>query len=154
MELQPGVVCICANSDQIPDEACPLAGTLRCDGAEETEIRMDGRSTGPVLLRPSRSRTTSCCIIPDISFDAQPPQEYTYIPKDPSPLEERHRELGGCELQRLMHCPTVIGFLHRGASNLGMLASPPSPSQLASSEMYVDRFSPAGAGPDHYQNLH
>lgn len=147
MEDEDGTVWICTNSDHIPDEALPLAGTLHCDAAEESEIRMDGTFMGPVLLRPARAKTGSHCLISEVSFDAQAPREYTYLPKNPSPLAERQRELGGCEVQRLMHCPVVIGLLKRG-HNLEMPALPVTSPHWASDELYVND----GAGSDHYQN--
>merc|ERR1712039_1019426 len=31
--------------------------------------------------------------------------------KDPSPLAERLEQIGGCEMMRLLECPSVLGFL-------------------------------------------
>lgn len=153
IDNEDGLVYVCIDSDQIPDEARPLAGLLRCDGAEESEIRMDGRYMGPVLLRPARAKTESHCLISEVSFDAEAPHGYMYLPKNPSPLAERQRELGGCEMQRLMHgVPCVaIGSLKR---DLDVPALPVAPPQWTSNELYVDDGSPEDAGLDHYQNSH
>ncbi|CAE8610133.1 unnamed protein product, partial [Polarella glacialis] len=72
---QEGTVWVCTSGDQIPEEAKPLPGILRCSGAEESEIRMDGRFMGPILLRPSAASLASeprCCLLSQVTFEGLP----------------------------------------------------------------------------------
>eukprot|EP00933_Yihiella_yeosuensis_P061479 TRINITY_DN64292_c0_g1_i1.p1 TRINITY_DN64292_c0_g1~~TRINITY_DN64292_c0_g1_i1.p1 ORF type:complete len:1002 (+),score=182.93 TRINITY_DN64292_c0_g1_i1:140-3007(+) len=108
---QEGTLWVCCNGDQVPDEALPVVGVLRCPGAEEKELRLDGSSMGPMLLRRQAGDVGGACLVSQITLEIQPPKGHLYREKKPSPLAERFEELGGCELQRLMHCPVVVGFL-------------------------------------------
>lgn len=104
-----GMVFVCTNVEQIPDEAMPISGRLSCPGAEEPDIILDGQSVGPLLLRRSRVQAGGCLVAQLMIHVVQ--AGYEYFPKVPSPLQERHEELGGCELQRLMHSPIALGTL-------------------------------------------
>lgn len=104
-----GMVFVCTNVEQIPDEAMPISGRLSCPGAEEPNIILDGQSVGPLLLRRSRVQAGGCLVAQLMIHVVQ--AGYEYFPKVPSPLQERHEELGGCELQRLMHSPIALGTL-------------------------------------------
>mmetsp|Transcript_32364 Transcript_32364/g.58784 ORF Transcript_32364/g.58784 Transcript_32364/m.58784 type:complete len:1082 (-) Transcript_32364:8-3253(-) len=133
---EEGILFVCTNGDQVPDEARPIIGVLRCPGSEDAEISLDGRSMGPFLLRPARSHIVgeSPCLLSQVTFDAVAPHGYTYRAKNPSPLAERHEELGGCEMQRLMAVPVGMGFLKR----LTALTSPVSPNQAYSDDYNDD----------------
>ena len=109
-DAMAAMVFVCTNVDQIPDEAKPVVGRLCCAEAEEPEIILDGQSVGPVLLRRSRLQGGSC-LVSQLFVDVVAPPGYVYEARVPSPLQMRHEELQGCELQRLMHCPAVLGDL-------------------------------------------
>merc|ERR1739848_514857 len=51
------------------------------------------------------------CLLAGLNFQPEPPEGFNYVARDPSPLAARCEELGGCELQRLTQCPTVIGSI-------------------------------------------
>lgn len=78
-------------------------------------------STNEYLARFDYSRRVDlelACLIwvyswhPEVDEDEDGDKEdYVYEARVPSPLQMRHEELQGCELQRLMHCPAVLGDL-------------------------------------------
>eukprot|EP00931_Biecheleriopsis_adriatica_P061056 TRINITY_DN36697_c0_g1_i1.p1 TRINITY_DN36697_c0_g1~~TRINITY_DN36697_c0_g1_i1.p1 ORF type:complete len:1098 (+),score=160.55 TRINITY_DN36697_c0_g1_i1:45-3338(+) len=126
---EDGTVWVCTNGDQVPDEARPIQGILRCPDAEDAEISIDGQSKGPILLRPRPGSGVSggSCLLAQVTFEVTgAPDGFTYQARTPSPLAERQAELGGCELQRLMHCPVVVGYLK--ASNPALRATDVSSS--------------------------
>eukprot|EP00929_Paragymnodinium_shiwhaense_P094929 TRINITY_DN55794_c0_g1_i1.p1 TRINITY_DN55794_c0_g1~~TRINITY_DN55794_c0_g1_i1.p1 ORF type:complete len:1104 (+),score=158.38 TRINITY_DN55794_c0_g1_i1:190-3501(+) len=109
-----GTVWISAVEDLVPEEALPIKGVLRCRGAERQVIPLPGSSISPVLLRPSQEsveRGEGHCLVAQVELEVDAPEGYSFRMRDPSPLAERFLELGGCELQRLMLCPCVVGYL-------------------------------------------
>lgn len=136
-EPMEAMVWVAADVEHLPEDAMPIAGVIQCPGTEMPEIALDGLSKGPFLLRNSSVSTAdaraegipdaadaaaagdeagslqlkSHCIISGLSLKVLPPDGYTYRARDPSPFFERCEELGGCELQRLVKCPTVFGYL-------------------------------------------
>lgn len=105
-------VWICGNESQIPDEARTVKGILHTPGARIPEQRLQGERFGPLsIIRHPDDDPDSCCLLADATFV---PDEGSYRAKDPSPLTERCEELGGCEFQRLVECPVIIGFLSVG----------------------------------------
>ena len=115
---EDGMVFVCADVEQIPDEAKPVLGRLYCPEAEEPEIILDGQSVGPVLLRRSRlsKGSTARCLVAQLTVDVVPPASLgpgvTFVARNPSPLLARYEEFGDCEFQNLMKgAPLVIGDL-------------------------------------------
>ncbi|CAK9028259.1 unnamed protein product [Durusdinium trenchii] len=123
-EEEDAMVFVCANVEQIPDEAKPVVGRLCCLDAEEPEMILDGQSVGPILLRRSRLSQkceSAPCLVSQVTLDVAPPASLgpgvRFVPRGPpSPLQLRYEELGGCELQRLMCSPVVLGDLKRRRS--------------------------------------
>lgn len=111
MEPPSGLIFVAADEEQIPEEAKPVEGILECPGARRSEIKVDGSSTGPypLSLPSGASSYDSTCLVASLRFCMTPPQGFEFLPRDPSPLAERCLELGGCELQRLISCPAVVG---------------------------------------------
>ncbi|CAK0875380.1 unnamed protein product [Prorocentrum cordatum] len=104
-----------ADGEHVPDDALPVSGAIECPGAQ-AEIVLDGTSMGPFLVRrlprkPEQRDEEQDCLLGGLRFRICGPPGHTFEPKDPSPLQERCGELGGCELQRLVQCPVVVGFL-------------------------------------------
>eukprot|EP00928_Gymnodinium_smaydae_P017553 TRINITY_DN16710_c3_g2_i1.p1 TRINITY_DN16710_c3_g2~~TRINITY_DN16710_c3_g2_i1.p1 ORF type:complete len:1091 (+),score=255.34 TRINITY_DN16710_c3_g2_i1:489-3275(+) len=112
-EPPEGTVWVCAAEHFVPEEAMPLQAEILCPAAEPARLRLDGTAIGPVLLRRRADAPGSPlrCILAQVELRVQPPSGFSYRPRDPSPLAERCDELGGCELQRLMACPCVLGYL-------------------------------------------
>lgn len=115
-EPPQGTVWISADSELVPEEAQPLTGVLECLGAKVPEIQLDGRSMGPFILAPSetaaaREAAGAPCLLSGLVIHPRAPQGFTYRAREPSPLAERCMELGGCEHQRLVCCPVVMGYL-------------------------------------------
>ena len=90
---------------------------------------VNGSSMGPFELRrasnddddDAAAAAAIPCIASGVTLDVEPPDGFEYVPKDPSPLEERCEELGGCEYQRILACPQVVGTL---------VPIPPPPLQM------------------------
>jgi len=107
-----GTVFICVDSNQVPEEAQPVAGIFRCPGASSEEVLLDGQFIRPIALkRPSGSAGGCECLLTAIELDIKPPEGLVYRAKDPQPLAERCALIGGCELQRLVRCPAAMGYL-------------------------------------------
>lgn len=117
-DLPQGVLCIVADRDYVPKGAKPLKCAIECTGAKEPLIRVDGTSTGPFklsmsdeLIRINReSANGTTCLLEMLKVHVKQMDGYLYQPREPSPLAERVAELGGCELQRLVERPVVLGF--------------------------------------------
>lgn len=110
-----GCASLCAVENQIPEGAIPVTGKLCCPGTHEREICLDGTSFGPFTLHSTSSADGRPCFIQHITLETAV-QGMNYRVRDPSPLLERHDELGGCELQRLASCPVALGFLEPDGS--------------------------------------
>lgn len=105
-------VWVCGNEDSIPDEARPVKGVLHTPGARIPEQRLQGERFGPLtIIRYPDDDPDQMCVLADASFV---PEQGSYRAKDPSPLSERCAYFGGCEFQRLLECPVVMGFLSSG----------------------------------------
>jgi hypothetical protein len=105
-------VWVCGNEGHIPDEARPVKGILHTPGARIPEQRLQGGRFGPFsIMRHPDDDPEASCLLADATFV---PDEGSFRAKDPCPLAERCQELGGCEFQRLLECPVVIGFLSAG----------------------------------------
>eukprot|EP00971_Amphidinium_carterae_P091160 1804380-Amphidinium_carterae.1 len=111
-ELQDISIWIAVDPDQIPDEALPVRGEVTLPWTEESKVALDGKSLGPFPVTKSGSipEAGEHCWLSRMTLVAEPDAEYEFQPKDPSPLQERCDELGGCELKRLFMCPVVIGY--------------------------------------------
>lgn len=111
-EVVEGTVWVSAILCQLPEEARPLCGTLKCPG--NPEYVLDGCTLGPFAFRsPNVTEDLSedvTCILSELVVHAEM-EGHDYRCRDPSPFCERIQELGGCELQRLLQCPVVVGFL-------------------------------------------
>eukprot|EP00928_Gymnodinium_smaydae_P033753 TRINITY_DN24099_c0_g3_i1.p1 TRINITY_DN24099_c0_g3~~TRINITY_DN24099_c0_g3_i1.p1 ORF type:complete len:1927 (+),score=336.51 TRINITY_DN24099_c0_g3_i1:499-5781(+) len=116
----PGMLMVAVDESQVPEEAQPVAGTLECPGTTVPRVTLDGSSMGPFALRSSA--VNAACILSRLVFDVRPPSFFNYKPRIPMPLTQRHEDLGGCELQRLVQCPVAVG-------NFEPLP-PPGPRQL------------------------
>jgi len=103
------LVSISGNAEDIPEDAIPITGTLLCPGSEVPEQRMDGSSMGPFVIRDDREGDNECLLAAVSLDDMKAPDGYEYQGKEVSPMAERIEELGGCELERLLNCPSVIG---------------------------------------------
>jgi len=105
------LVWIACDVEHLPTEIHPIEGTLSCEGAETDEYELDGHSVGPFLIQRLKDLEDDTCLLAGLSVNVtKPPEGYTWQVRDPSPLEERCTELGGCELQRLSECQSVIGY--------------------------------------------
>lgn len=133
--IEDAMVFVCANPEQIPDEARPVVGVLHCASGEEPEIRLDGTTMGPIVLRRSRLQNGGDCLVSELLLDVDPPDGFRFEPRSPSPLAMRHEELGGCELQRLTMTPTVLGDLRATAPR-----KPPSKPKIARAMTYDHDF--------------
>lgn len=107
--MQKGMVWVCADSKQVPDEALPLRGLLDFN-TPESILQLDGQSLGPFMVN-LKQETDGRCSISALRFVPEPVPGFLYEPRAPSPLRERQLDIGGCKLQRLCGCPMVIGHL-------------------------------------------
>jgi len=115
-EPMEGMLFVCGDPEQIPDEALPIACTISCPGAEVLQIHWDGASFGPVAIRQSSRKPVGAlpeeCLLAKVQFLVpNPPANYRFRGRWPSPLAERTEELGGCELARLVAVPQAVGYL-------------------------------------------
>jgi hypothetical protein len=112
-EPPEGMVFVAANPDQVPEDAKPLSGSVKLPGS--VEVLLDGTSMGPFKISPGTGTSSSAgalkCVLGEMQLSTEGPKGFTYREKYPAPLAERVDELGGCELQRLIDCPTALGFL-------------------------------------------
>eukprot|EP00971_Amphidinium_carterae_P335379 6471219-Amphidinium_carterae.1 len=111
LELQDITIWIAVDPDQIPDGAQPVRGEVTLPWTQDSKVRLDGTSMGPFPITKNSTlpEVGEHCWLSRMSLVADPEGEYEFKPKDPSPLQERCDELGGCELKRLLLCPVVIG---------------------------------------------
>jgi hypothetical protein len=106
------LVWISCDYEQLPTEIHPLEGRLSCPGAETEDFELDGQSVGPFLIQRPKDYEDDTCLLAGLSLNVtKPPEGYSWRARNPSPLEERITEIGGCELQRLTSVPSVIGYL-------------------------------------------
>jgi hypothetical protein len=135
-ELLNGMLFVAADSSHIPDEAESVVGTLRCPNSEAGFIPLNGSSMGPFFLPRAIPGFDEAsfhhvhlnnvpCTVSSINVEIEAPDGFRYQAKDPSPLEERCQEFGGCEYQRLLACPQVVGML------IPIPVPPPKPRQLS-----------------------
>jgi hypothetical protein len=112
-EPLPSLVFVAADGEQIPDEARPIAGVMKCAHADPSKITLDGSSMGPFLISASKDvGMIDRCLLAGIVFNMEPPEGFSsFNARDPCTLAERVDQVGGCELQRLVACPTVVGSL-------------------------------------------
>merc|ERR1711879_29393 len=109
-----GTLWIACDAEQIADDAKPIKGALECPGSVEKRLVLDGSSMGPFHLHTQgggEGDGPTPCIFSGLTIHILHEDGFAYRAKDPSPLAERCEELGGCELQRLLSCPVVMGFL-------------------------------------------
>merc|ERR1712176_1050726 len=92
-----GSVWVCADSDQVPEEARPVKGMVACLGTIEQEVHLDGLSTGPFLLHGA-SFSNAACPLAGLAIHVEAPDGFTYQKSEISGLAQRCEELGGCEL--------------------------------------------------------
>lgn len=133
LDTRAGTLWLAVDENHVPPEAKPVKGALRCPGAEEEEVALHGDEFGPFTLRrpPPAKRGADgnpvdleeeTCLLASITLHVEPPQGYEYQERSPTPMVERIQELGGCELQRMVHCAQVVGYFK---------ALPRPPLQLA-----------------------
>eukprot|EP00971_Amphidinium_carterae_P054829 1080136-Amphidinium_carterae.1 len=89
-------------------------GELVCPWGDGAKTKLDGKTIGPFprplpALHLNRADT---CLLASLELRAEPPPFYEFVAKDPSPLSDRCEVLGGCELQRLLSVPCVIGHFY------------------------------------------
>merc|ERR1719253_403110 len=112
---------VSADPEQIPEEAKPVVCSFSCLGMKEDCIRLDGNTMGPFEIRlekrppfPTGAASVDSdrrCMLADLMFLVEhPPLNFHYRNRCPSPLQERCEELGGCEFQRLLAVPQVMGY--------------------------------------------
>lgn len=124
-EMGEGMLFVCGDPEQIPDEAQPLACQISCpehkSGSDNHLIENDGTTMGPFEIieqmremfpmgddRPTNTRS---CMLGNLMIAVpEPPEHWVYRNRCPSPLQDRCEELGGCEMQRLLTCPQVMGY--------------------------------------------
>eukprot|EP00971_Amphidinium_carterae_P307791 6117310-Amphidinium_carterae.1 len=105
---------VAVDPDQIPDEAVAVSGELVCPWDAGATAKLDGKTIGPFpqnLSHPHAEQADKC-LLACMELRADPPPLYNYVAKDPSPLLDRCNELGGCEFQRLLSVPCVIGHFY------------------------------------------
>jgi len=152
VEPLEGMLFVCADPEQIPDEALPLACTLSCPGTKMPTVEIAGKKMGPFPLRldqrlplpsgPDEDVKYGSCVLANLSFSVpEPPDGYCFRPRRPSPLADRIAELGGCEVRRLMACPQVLGYLKPWDPSRG------PPPTFDETEASMSATSPAGAAP-------
>eukprot|EP00971_Amphidinium_carterae_P331789 6465569-Amphidinium_carterae.1 len=107
-------VWVSVNAEHIPEEALPVHGQLLCPWGSDRVTYLDGTIMGPFPRPPlpPRLEEVDRCLLSSMELDLEPPNFYKYVPSDPNPLEERCNELGGCEFQRLLKVPCVIGHFY------------------------------------------
>jgi len=100
----------------IPEEAKPPSGCVCSDARSrfgERKVKLNGQLNSGVSFPVSakdRVLVKGPCSVSWLRFQfAQ--SGMIWEPKDPTPLEERTQEIGGCEFMRLLACPVVVGFL-------------------------------------------
>jgi len=122
----PSCVWLAADPAHIPDDAKPLSGCVACPDGCGCLLRVKlspnrilpfemGRctSTNVALAQQDASgKAKVSCLFGGLLLNCRR-EDFTWKPKDPSPLAERLAELGGCELLRLIEsgCPVALGFL-------------------------------------------
>eukprot|EP00927_Polykrikos_kofoidii_P007014 TRINITY_DN12864_c0_g1_i1.p1 TRINITY_DN12864_c0_g1~~TRINITY_DN12864_c0_g1_i1.p1 ORF type:complete len:2030 (-),score=386.64 TRINITY_DN12864_c0_g1_i1:131-6163(-) len=106
-----GLVYLAVDGRQVPEEARPVVGSLKCEGMRGGELPLDGSSMGPFAFHAEQAFATEAprCLLGNIEFVLEAPKNYDFIAKYPSPLVERLDELGGCEFERLIDCPIAVG---------------------------------------------
>merc|ERR1712048_20722 len=116
-------VWLAADPDHIPDDARPLHGCATCPCGPATpggtcdhllQVKLNPQRIQAFELDLGSSLEDSTgdanCLLGSVHLQCKR-AGFKWTPKDPSPLAERIAELGGCELQRLLDCPVVLGFL-------------------------------------------
>eukprot|EP00929_Paragymnodinium_shiwhaense_P098806 TRINITY_DN60317_c0_g1_i1.p1 TRINITY_DN60317_c0_g1~~TRINITY_DN60317_c0_g1_i1.p1 ORF type:complete len:1988 (+),score=456.49 TRINITY_DN60317_c0_g1_i1:105-6068(+) len=120
------MVWIAVDDRHVPESARAVKGTLcfrtggACGSGGEQKLLLDGSSVGPFRLRTASDLSSETgqpaaesCPLSTVSLSLKARQGYEYRPRDPSPLATRCDELGGCELQRLVQCPAVLGVFRK-----------------------------------------
>lgn len=87
-----------------------MISAMEEDPTPAFEADVHATADGSTIVSPSGSGLPPC-LFSTLRFRLIAPEGYHYRCKEPSPFEERCREFGGCELQRIMACPVAIGFL-------------------------------------------
>jgi len=110
----PTCVWVAANPDHIPDEILPLRGRVTCQSPVDghtLRVNLDlGRVVPFILPLGPASPKPAVCPLGTLRLQCGRPG-FSWVPKNPPPLELRAEELGGCELPRLLECPAALGFL-------------------------------------------
>merc|ERR1712232_446012 len=115
-EPSDALLWVAVDPDHVPEDAKPVSGVLELPGAEEEAHFLDAESTGPFpIFLPSAKLDVMDpagqqeCLLQNLVFGMEAPEGYSYEKRNPTPLQERAESLGGCEMQRLMKCPVVVG---------------------------------------------
>jgi len=131
-------VWLSADARRVADDGLPLHGLVTCrtECGVEVSGTMTGTTISPVVFNLGADQgfeteglvvekakeqkdknvraTMACCPLATLELTCtRPGQEGSlcWCPKEPSPLMERTREIGGCELQRILSCEVSLGFL-------------------------------------------
>eukprot|EP00929_Paragymnodinium_shiwhaense_P065269 TRINITY_DN32737_c0_g1_i1.p1 TRINITY_DN32737_c0_g1~~TRINITY_DN32737_c0_g1_i1.p1 ORF type:complete len:2034 (+),score=496.49 TRINITY_DN32737_c0_g1_i1:125-6226(+) len=111
-----GLLWLAVDPGHVPEEAKAVSGVVEVPNGEEEALFLDATSTGPFPINLTLLKLEALehdgrqeCLLQNIVFGIQAPEGYTYDTRNPTPLEERALSLGGCEMQRLLNCPMVVG---------------------------------------------
>jgi len=109
-EEEEGAVQVSAKHTEVPDNALPWAGVLRCPGMEE--VHLDGKKVGPIRSRRLSlvAEAPKYCPLAGLTLQPKLPKGLSFRLKD---AVDREAELqGACELFRLAKgIPLTLGFV-------------------------------------------
>jgi hypothetical protein len=108
------LVWICSSSDQIQGDMLSIEGKVSATGLGEKQVTacLGTGATELVLVSAddAESQPWQRCSLASLHCDVNK-LGFCWRPRDPSPLQDRAQQIGGCEYLRLLACPTVIGYL-------------------------------------------
>lgn len=117
LQLKAMLICVWMAADpaHIPDDILPIQGRVVCRDRSNALICCElGPSTvEPVIFKlggESGTHEESHCLLAFLELCCTR-HGYRWTPKEPSPLVERAKEIGGCELLRVAACPVSLGML-------------------------------------------
>jgi len=119
--FDPSCVWVAVDPEQIPDDALPLQGHARCacpTSGRKFRAELHASKVVPFRLpfdEVAQPTTPRVCPLAAVRVRCGR-RGFKWVPKDPTPLQARAEDLGGCELLRLLECPTAFGFLKQAAT--------------------------------------